>query len=558
MILNIIGTIILWNLLMAIIHQKYKWSSNRVYCGLIGFSGKGKMNLDKIRMLMFWNAVDRGKDSTGIYSPLNGVIKTTDAAWKFLVKETIKEDSLFIGHVRASTVGATSTKNAHPFEEGDVVLAHNGTLTNYYAIAQKYEIDTTKYHVDSHIMAAAFNKAQNLKPLSEFDGAAAFLITNKQQSDVLYAFTNGQRPLFKGIIDGDMYISSIEDSLKMIGCIHIKEFKKDVFYTIKNGILADNGKRVKSTPIKYVAPVSTSHHMSWVQDLDLLEKMNIQANRSCVANSQYGSPLAITNGNFYFVVEAKQSKREFVIVDDTGKERTAPGYFFDYHDSILEPNCYIKVLKTLTTINKLAPEVIFGKGDIIKIVNVNFHNHTVSAYSTLKKKFYNLDFEYVRRLTKLEEAAHIMLLNPPKPNDGSSVQNNIDFLNDVDEDPDFPTLPQLGLDHIETNKDIVLNDDTSLENEEDDEEDEGPEFVVLEKELHDCFDDIYQHTEEICQYGNIVIPDQEYRTKFNKLTMDLQGKLMGYVDQFTANEENIVEEESKEEDDEELISQNHE
>ena len=53
-------------------------------CGISGFSGKNTFNNDKIIQLMMWNAFERGMDATGVYSPKNKLLKTTDHAADFL------------------------------------------------------------------------------------------------------------------------------------------------------------------------------------------------------------------------------------------------------------------------------------------------------------------------------------------------------------------------------------------------------------------------------------------------------------------------------------------
>jgi len=141
-------------------------------CGLTGFSGKKKFNKDKVKSLMLWNSLERGKDSTGIYTPLNGLLKEADEAYKFLIKTKFEEDRLFIGHVRASTVGAKSKENAHPFMEENIILAHNGTLTNHWALCHKYKLSMQDYNVDSHVIAAILGKEKNFNVIKEIDGAA--------------------------------------------------------------------------------------------------------------------------------------------------------------------------------------------------------------------------------------------------------------------------------------------------------------------------------------------------------------------------------------------------
>ena len=59
-------------MMMSIVNKQ---KTNRLYCGLIGFSGKTNFDKEKINLLMLWNSFERGKDATGIYTPKNGLVK---------------------------------------------------------------------------------------------------------------------------------------------------------------------------------------------------------------------------------------------------------------------------------------------------------------------------------------------------------------------------------------------------------------------------------------------------------------------------------------------------
>jgi predicted glutamine amidotransferase len=213
-------------------------------CGIVGFSGKNAnstFNKDKIKLLFFWNYKDRGKDSTGLWSPKNDVIKNTKSADKFWIEadENIKEDNLLIGHVRASTSGLVNNNNAHPFKENWAVLCHNGTLTNHNTVATSYGLKFGDYSIDSQVIAKCLDMDKNSEIFEKIEGSFACLFsdhTNTTKSaKKLYVVRNEERPLYYGFLDEGMYISSIEDSLKLIGCTDTKQFSVGIVYTISNG-----------------------------------------------------------------------------------------------------------------------------------------------------------------------------------------------------------------------------------------------------------------------------------------------------------------------------------
>lgn len=206
-------------------------------CGILAFSSHAdkQCNIDKIKMLFMFNQ-ERGKESYGYYTPESGVVKDTGKIEEYLIKKDSKvpESNLFIGHVRASSVGAINKNNAHPFNYGNIVLAMNGTLSNHYDLMKDYGFLWKDFDVDSQILTAMINKDQNKSALSKILGSCAVVYTDTN-TGALYCYRNADRPLFRGNFDECMYISSVENSLKMIGCSDVKEFKEDNLYEIKEG-----------------------------------------------------------------------------------------------------------------------------------------------------------------------------------------------------------------------------------------------------------------------------------------------------------------------------------
>lgn len=232
MMLNAILIILLWNSVVG-----RKRCQNNLFCGIVGFSGPKdrNLNIDKIKLLLFYNQ-ERGKDSLGFYTPKEGIYKEIGKPEDQMAKASfsIPESNLFIGHLRAATVGEVNKNNAHPFEYGNIVLLMNGTLTNHWALARQYELVQKDYDVDTQVVASIINKTQSKDVLGKVIGGCAILYVDTK-TEKMYAFTNGQRPLFRGTLNGCMYISSIENSLKMIGCLDVKTFKDNYFYEIQGG-----------------------------------------------------------------------------------------------------------------------------------------------------------------------------------------------------------------------------------------------------------------------------------------------------------------------------------
>jgi len=224
-------------------------------CGLVGFSGPEPFNKQNIDTLMYINSLERGLDATGIYSNLNELQKDIIPGWKFITESVdLVPDTMFMGHVRSKTVGVNSIINAHPFKRDNCILIHNGTLKNHWDLLKKYDLKIEDYSVDSDIITLCLNKSVYFSVLSEIEGSAALIFHDIRIKNRLYVFKNKERPLFRGHIGPNMYISSLEESLELINCINIKEFDNDKLYTLEDGLFIGEALNIASIPYKHVYP----------------------------------------------------------------------------------------------------------------------------------------------------------------------------------------------------------------------------------------------------------------------------------------------------------------
>lgn len=217
-------------------------------CGIIGYIGPEKFNKDKIVTLMVYNQLKRGDDSTGIYTVDTGIIKSVLKADLFIEKEfpNLNEQTLFIGHVRKRTSGIINQENAHPFKYDDLIGVHNGSVTN---TDELYEDWQKTFSVDSQVILYRLAIEKNPKVLQELDGGTAILVHRENEPNVIYGYNNGGRELYYGEGEKDSYyISSIKESLAVIGCKHIEEFKKETLYKI--GIVDDKATILNSLKLK--------------------------------------------------------------------------------------------------------------------------------------------------------------------------------------------------------------------------------------------------------------------------------------------------------------------
>ncbi len=281
-------------------------------CGLVGFSGKTNFDLEKIKVLIVWNSLERGEDSTGLYSPINGLKKSLLKGSDFVVNkgDEIIPDSIFMSHVRFKTIGVVSANNAHPFQRGNWVLEHNGTLKNQWPIANKYKLKWADYNVDSDVLCGAIAECDNFDPIKDIDGPAALIIHNTTRPNRLYVFRNDERPLFRGMIGDNMYISSIENSLKVIGCTNIKEFVKNLLYTIQDGVIIKPPVEYKNKPYYFTNTTVNNNSLS-------LEE--VQQYKGCYVRGDCDinykpDPFQIKKNKYYYVKDVTSEK--YLILND--------------------------------------------------------------------------------------------------------------------------------------------------------------------------------------------------------------------------------------------------
>ena len=106
-----------------------------------------------------------------------------------------KDFKLLIGHGRYATQGEINAQNAHPFVAGHIVLAHNGTLTNFKELKKG---DYEKFEVDSELIANMISKEGAEVAIPQLHGAYALVWYNSEELTLNFA-RNSQRPLFMGL-----------------------------------------------------------------------------------------------------------------------------------------------------------------------------------------------------------------------------------------------------------------------------------------------------------------------------------------------------------------------
>lgn len=136
-------------------------------CGIYGWSWKSRPSFRQrdilARALGALND-ERGGHSWGWYRTDN--FKMTKGLGEIKrVSRCLAGANEVLAHTRFATTGEKTIRNAHPFDIGNLVGAHNGVFYNHSWVAHKYDID--KYEVDSEVLLHLI--AQN-KPTEDLMG----------------------------------------------------------------------------------------------------------------------------------------------------------------------------------------------------------------------------------------------------------------------------------------------------------------------------------------------------------------------------------------------------
>lgn len=168
-------------------------------CGLVGIAGKiGANEKQAFRRMLEFDTV-RGPHSTGVlFVATTGqteVVKKVGTPWDLYQHKTAEENfkhshNVLLGHNRWATQGKINNVNAHPFDMGNIIGAHNGTLTSRYNLD-----DHIKFDVDSENLYHHMENSGVADTIPKLNGAFALTWWNIEEGTV-NMIRNSQRSLY--------------------------------------------------------------------------------------------------------------------------------------------------------------------------------------------------------------------------------------------------------------------------------------------------------------------------------------------------------------------------
>lgn len=203
-------------------------------CGLVGVAGNVTVPMEKAFKRMLELDTIRGPHSTGVcFVPSYGepsVIKKAGTPWELYQYKRWEDlirpvNKALIGHNRWATVGAINAQNAHPFEHGHIIGAHNGTLRN-----QRLLLDSSDFEVDSDNLYYHISEKGLDDALMHTNGAFALSWYDKKEKSLNF-IRNDERPLHYLITaDGKGILWASEVFMLQQAIVHAGIKTKDTIY----------------------------------------------------------------------------------------------------------------------------------------------------------------------------------------------------------------------------------------------------------------------------------------------------------------------------------------
>jgi amidophosphoribosyltransferase len=192
----------------------------------------------------------RGQESAGIVSAKGSDSPFTLHKGMGLVSQVFSTDALSqlegtraIGHVRYSTTGSSTAKNAQPFVvdtgRGQIAIAHNGNLVNAAQLREELEAKGSIFQttVDSeiilHLLAQPTGTGGALSALRRIEGAFSIVIMGEREI-IGFRDPNGFRPLCLGKKDGAYVLASESCAFDLIQAQYIREIQPGEVVIIDN------------------------------------------------------------------------------------------------------------------------------------------------------------------------------------------------------------------------------------------------------------------------------------------------------------------------------------
>ena len=222
-------------------------------CGIFAISGNDRAA--ELTFLGLYSLQHRGQESAGIVTiDSEGTARShkgmghVSEAFDDAILADLSGD-LAIGHVRYSTAGSSSLRNAQPvlvnYRHGSMALAHNGTLTNAGELSDRLTNEGAIFQTESdsevviHLIARSRRDVPDHQvddAFSQIAGAFSLILTVGR---TLYVARDarGFRPLVLGRLGDAVVVASETCALDIIGAEYVRDVQPGEVLRIEDGVI---------------------------------------------------------------------------------------------------------------------------------------------------------------------------------------------------------------------------------------------------------------------------------------------------------------------------------
>ena len=225
-------------------------------CGVFGIYEPTRTDVVQSTYFALYALQHRGQESCGIAVNENGIIRhfrengLVPDIFTAERLEKLGQGNMAIGHVRYSTTGNINRANAQPLVikhvKGPMALAHNGNLTNAYALRREYELRGAIFHGTSDTEVIAYTITENRlitgsietaveKAMEKLQGAYSLVLMSPQKL-IAARDPHGFRPLCIGKTEeGAVIFASESCAFDSIGAEFVRDVRPGEIVVVENG-----------------------------------------------------------------------------------------------------------------------------------------------------------------------------------------------------------------------------------------------------------------------------------------------------------------------------------
>ena len=229
-------------------------------CGVFGIISPESYDIASTVYYGLYALQHRGQESCGIVVNDDGVFSSRKDIG--LVSEVFDAENLAklpngtlaVGHVRYGTTGGTTRNNCQPIEvnhqKGKMALAHNGNLSNAFALRDELELTGAIFHTtsDTETIAYIVTKERLSAPsieeavsraMSRLEGAYSLVLMSATKL-IAARDPHGFRPLCYGKTkDGSDVVASESCALQAVGAEFVRDIEPgEMLVFNKNGVVS--------------------------------------------------------------------------------------------------------------------------------------------------------------------------------------------------------------------------------------------------------------------------------------------------------------------------------